>query len=368
MHSTNLFDLVTRADFDAAAEAKLITIRDDGAGLRILNYSDAAMYTPGAWANPAVRQCRGLIVDDEWAIVARPWAKFFNHGQEEAGDLDLTAPVEVTDKMDGSLGIIHLTKSGQPRVASRGSFESDQAIHATAVLHARYAGLTNLDTITPLVEIVYPENRIVVDYGDLDDLILIGGVDIQGGTYHSPAVVAAAIGWTGPITEVFEHTTLRDALAAAPRPGMEGLCVRFTDGARNHIVKIKQEEYVRLHKIVTGLSEKSVWEHMSGGGPLETMLGELPDELHEWTREVWGRLASAAAEILGRAHMTHSHIVDILPDDWTRKHYAEAAAKHPEVRPYLFNILDGRDPHPSILRTLKPVGVTHARAISEAVA
>lgn len=361
-----LFDLVSKSDLEAAIEAKLITVRDDGAGLRILNYSDAAMYTPGAWDNPAVRTCRGIIVDETWRIVARPWAKFFNHGQAEAGDLDLTAPVEVTDKLDGSLGIIHLTSDGKPRVASRGSFESDQAIHATAILHARYPHLASLSSVTPLVEIIYPANRIVVDYGDLDDLVLLGGVVISTGEYLSPEHAAITAAWDGPVTQVFEYATLRDALAAEPRPGMEGLCVRRLD--KPHIVKIKQEEYVRLHKIVTGLSERSVWEHMSEDKPLEDMLAELPDELHGWTRDVWNDLSDDLDEIHNAASLTHQTILANLPDGWTRKDYATAAMKHPSVRPYLFNLLDGRDPRPSILRTLKPAGDTRARAISEAVA
>lgn len=364
--SINMFDLFGEADFDASVEAKLINVREDGAGLRILNYSDAAMYTPGSWTSAAVRQCRGLIVDGAGNVVARPWSKFFNHGQEEAGELDLTAPVEVTDKMDGSLGIIHRDTNGQPRVASRGSFESDQAIHATAILRERYAGLVNLEEVTPLVEIVYPDNRIVVDYGDLDDLILLGGVDIATGQYVGPNQTRLEVGWTGPVTKVFEYATLRDALAADPRPGMEGLCVRRLD--QNHIVKIKQNEYVRLHRIVAGLSEKSVWEHMSEGKPLEAMLGELPDELHDWTRNVWGDLSDRMDDLYATAERMHGFILDDLPEGWTRRDYAMEAQRHPEVRPYLFNILDGRDPRPGILRTLKPFGNTHARAISEAVA
>lgn len=356
-----IWDLVSKVHFNLATEAKLITVRDDGAGLRILNYSDAAMYTPGAWDNPAVRQCRGLIVDDAWRIVARPWSKFFNHGQAEAGELDLTAPVEVTDKMDGSLGVIHVAGNGSQRVASRGSFESDQAKHATAVL-ATMPSLVNLRDVTPLVEIVYPANRIVVDYGDRDELVLLGGVDIATGQYLGPDETARLVEWTGARTEVFAYSTLRDALAAPARPGMEGLCVRRLD--QNHIVKIKQEEYVRLHKIVTGLSERSVWEHMSNGQPLEAMLGELPDELHDWTREVWGRLDAELERIYAESCSVHKQI---MPTPG-RKEYAEAAQKHPRVRPYLFQILDGKDPRPSILRTLKPVGQTHARVISEAVA
>lgn len=365
-HSITLFDLVSESDFNSATDAKLITIREDGGGLRILNYSDAAMYTAGAWDNPAVRQCRGLIVDDAWRIVARPWAKFFNHGQAEAGTLDMSAAVEVTDKMDGSLGIIHRDLGGDLRVASRGSFESDQAVHATDVLNCRQPHVRNIDLVTPLVEIVYPGNRIVVDYGDTDDLILLGGVVIATGEYLGPDETAAEVGWDGPTTQVFEYTTLADALAASPRPGMEGFAVRYLDAPR--IVKIKQEEYVRLHKIVTGLSERSVWEHMSEGKPLNDMLAELPDELHEWTRDVWMGLRDSANAIGTRARLTHIEIVNRLGETCSRKDYAEAAMGHPDMRPYLFNLLDGRDPHASILKTLKPVGQTHARVVSEATA
>jgi RNA ligase len=361
----NLFDIISRADFDRAVEAKLITIRDDRAGLRILNYSDAAMYTAGAWDNPAVRTCRGVIVDDEWTVHARPWAKFFNHGQSEAGDLDLNAPVEVTDKMDGSLGIIHRALDGSLRVATRGSFESDQAIHATDLLAARYPDL-DVDGLTPLVEIVYPGNRIVVDYGDQDDLILLGGVLVESGTYCGPEAVADVIGWAGPTTTTFPYRTLRDALAAPERPGMEGLCVRYVDD--NQIVKIKQDDYVALHKIVTGLSERSVWEHLCGGAGIDDLLGRLPDELHPWTRDVWDRLSAAADGIEGQARATHRELLAGLPPGGERRDYAELAKKRAPLTPLLFQLLDGRDPRPSILRTLKPAGDTRARAVSEATA
>jgi RNA ligase len=362
----SMFDLFSVDDYEEAREAKLITAREDGAGLSILNYSDSAIYTPGSWDNPAVRQCRGLIVDEVRNVIARPWAKFFNHGQIEAGELDLNAPVEVTDKMDGSLGIIHVTSGGQQRVASRGSFESDQAIHATAVLHARYPSLMSVGIITPLVEIIYPSNRIVVDYGDLDDLVLLGGVDIETGDYIGPAATATIIGWSGPRAEVFNYATLRDALAAEPRPGKEGFCVRYRN--ENRIVKIKQEDYVRLHRIVTGLSERTVWEHMSEGRTMASLLGPLPDELHQWTRGVWARIDLEAMDVEDRARMAHHQILESLPTGWSRGDYAEQAKRKGSLTPLLFNLLDNRDPRPAILRNLKPAGDLRAKSFSEATA
>src|SRR5262245_463341 len=97
-----IFDLFTKADYSRAREDKLVNVRfssqdSGGEGLAIYNYTDAALYTLGAWDNPAVRVCRGLIVDDATGrIVARAWDKFFNYGQaEHLSTAPLGEPVEV---------------------------------------------------------------------------------------------------------------------------------------------------------------------------------------------------------------------------------------------------------------------------------
>lgn len=362
----DLHDLIDPAHLQAGINDKLITIRESDDGQRIYNYSDAAMYTPGSWDNPAVRQCRGLITDPDGRIVARPWVKFFNHGQAEAGDLDTSAAVEVTDKMDGSLGIIHADQSGRLRVATRGSFESDQAKHATAWLAAQDWTLFEVRDYTLLLEIIYPGNRIVCDYGDRDELVLLGAVHIETGDYYGPTDAAAITRWPGARTETFGYATLRDALAADPRAGAEGMCVRYLD--ENRIVKIKQEDYVRLHKIVTGLSERSVWQHMSEGGTIEDLLAPLPDELHPWARDVWDRIDLDACLVECRARDAHALLLDALPIGWERRDYAEQAKTRGPLTPLLFQLLDGKDPRPSILRTLKPAGDTRAKPTSEAVA
>lgn len=366
MAALHLHDLFTPEDYQAGRDAGLIGVRDDGNGLFIHNYTDAALYTPGAWDNPAVRVCRGLITDLDGRIVARPWSKFFNHGQSEAGDLDLSAPVEVTDKMDGSLGIIHQRLDRSLAVATRGSFQSEQADHATRVLRDRYAAGLDPSTVTPLVEIVYPGNRIVCDYGDRDDLVLLGGVVVDTGAYMGPTETAETVGWAGPVVGTFEYASLADALAAPERPGAEGLCVRYLD--RSHIVKIKQADYVALHRIVTGLSERVVWEHMSEGKPLADLLAPLPDELHPWTRDVWARLKDGVTDLYAQAAHAHRAILAGLPLDWTRADYAARAKTHGPLTPWLFQLLDGRDPRPRILSTLKPSGATRPRTFSEATA
>ncbi|HRF99146.1 MAG TPA: hypothetical protein PLZ51_28235, partial [Aggregatilineales bacterium] len=74
-------------------------------------------------------------------------------------------------KMDGSLGILYRWQ-GAYYIATRGNFDSDQAIWATIFLRTHY-DLHNLaDEYTLLFEIIYPDNRIVVNYGQRQDLVL----------------------------------------------------------------------------------------------------------------------------------------------------------------------------------------------------
>lgn len=361
---TALYDIVNPEELAAGIEAKLINVRESDDGQRIYNYSDAAMYTPAAWDNPAVRACRGLIVNPSGFVIARPWVKFFNHGQVEAGTLDLDAPVETSDKVDGSLGILHYREDGQPRVATRGSFESDQAKHATELLLWEYGDMRWPEGFTPLVEIVYPANRIVCDYGDADELILLGGVWIETGQYVGPQEAAIIARWPGTATFTFPYSTLRDALAAAPRPGAEGLCVRYL--TQNRIVKIKQDDYVALHRIVTGLSQRTVWEHMINGGTLAGMLDGLPDELHPWTRDVWEALEAQTRDIETTARAEYLTAINGL--DMSNRGAFAAIAKQATVPALLFSLYDGRDITPAIVKTLKPRGDVRAKPISEAVA
>lgn len=332
----------------------------DDPTLTILNYAEKAQYER-VWTN-VTRNCRGLIVRDG-EVLARPWPKFFNVGEHEDGALDLAASVQVSDKADGSLGILYPGPDGLPAIATRGSFQSEQAEHATALYRDRYLGAwTPLPTYTYLFEIVYPGNRIVLDYGDLDDLILLGAVDIESGITRGPDFDP---GWPGRRAQVFDAPTLADALRLSPRPNAEGLVVRYE--ATGLMVKIKQDDYVRLHKIVTGLSERGVWEHLSQHENLDSLAATVPDEFHGWLRDVGGRLLEQHEDVSAAAHADYHRILGALPDDFERKEFALAAAESPH-RGLLFQLLDGRDIAPAIWKGLRPVGFSPMRLITEDVA
>ena len=326
--------------------------------LAIHNYTEACQYE-GVW-NSVTLACRGLIVNQATGgVVARPFPKFFNHDQPGAPTLNLTEPVTVTDKVDGSLGILYPVGDGRYAVATRGSFTSDQAIHATRVLLTRYPTFVPPAGHTVLFEIIYPENRIVLDYQGLDDLVLLGTVDLATGRTFGPEAVTS---WPGPVVERFAFATLTDALGAPPRANREGLVVHVP--SRDVRVKIKYEEYVRLHRLVTGLNARVIWEHLvalpaPGGAELASLVASLPDEFHQWVGDVAAALRIEVADAATAVEAAYMSIVDGLGEEFTRKDFALVAKDHPE-RGCLFLRLDGKDYHPLLWQRVRPEAGQHS--------
>lgn len=328
--------------------------------LRIYNYTEDVQFR-NRW-NKVTLACRGLILDTvTWEVVARPWEKFFNFGQRD-NRIDSNAPVEVTDKMDGSLGILYKQPNGQYAIATRGSFASEQALHATEVLYQKYplvmAAYTGIngDSVfseqvaewTFLFEIIYPENRIVVNYGDMDDLVMLGAVHKQYGHYVGPNVAAAMLIWSGPVTEMFSYPTFVDALSAPDRKGKEGIVIR---SGRN-IVKLKQADYVELHRIVTNLSPKTIWEMLAAGKTIGDICAQIPDEFHKYVTDIGEELFRQVSEITFQVHSTW---YDIKYYADNRKKFAEKATKTPYAK-YLFMMLDGKSINDVVWNEVKPRG------------
>ena len=353
---TLLADVLDPAELATAVETGLVRKQSHpDLPYVIYNYTEACQYA-GAWT-PVTLACRGLIVDaSSGAVLARPYEKFFNHSEPNAPFLDPAAKVRVTDKADGSLGIVY-----GDAVATRGSFTSDQAQHATTLLRTRYAGFVPPAGLTVLVEIVYPANRIVLDYDGLDDLILLGAVDIATGRTFGPEAVPS---WPGPVVESFAYATLAEALAAPPRAGREGLVVHFLD--TDERVKIKYEEYVRLHRLVTGLSARTVWEVLVTGGDLDELTEPLPDEFHAWVKGVVTELTGEVEALVGAVEAEFARIMAALPDGWGRREFALEAVRS-EHRGSLFLRLDGRDYRPGLWQQVRPAGdlTPHGTQVSE---
>ena len=172
-----------------------------------------------------------------------------------------------------SLGITYPTPDGLA-ISTRGSFASDQAIKGTDILRTKYSDkLSGLDPdVTYLFEIIYPENRIVVSY-DEEELVLLGAIHTQSGQELDPSDLRD-LGFRQP--KEWKDETLDDL----PRDtrNFEGYVVKFQSGLR---VKVKLDEYVRIHRLVCDLTPRRIWECLQRGDDIEETIKGAPDELHK---------------------------------------------------------------------------------------
>lgn len=324
--------------------------------LKIYNYTPSAQYDR-RW-NEVTLQCRGLIVNEVGTVIARPFEKIFNY-EEVKGNLDVSGPVSVTDKLDGSLGICFLY-GGEYHVATRGSFHSEQAEWATAYLrdrsdYKRAVYQLQENGLTPLVEIIYPENRIVVDYGDQSGLVLLGARNHNNFKSDiSPGAIKILYSWPGEIAEDFKCERFSDALLLPNRENAEGIVVHFAKtGTR---VKIKQEDYVRLHKTIFSLTKKTIWQNLSDGLFISDIIKDLPDELHLLVKQYADELVEEFNVVLDHINAEYTKLYQIA-NGKTRKEWAEIMKDH-KYKSFFWTILDGHDDklEKSIWKAIKPKG------------
>ena len=326
-----------------ADELLLAQIHPD-APLMILNYSRKVQFE-GLW-DEITLLCRGLIINSITGdIVARPFIKFFNYEQHKPEEIPVL-PFEAYDKMDGSLGILYWW-NGVPYIASRGSFQSDQAKHANGVFHSRYTH--TFDKLnkgaTYLFEIIYRQNRIVVDYEDMDDLVLLAVIENSTGN----DLPLEDIGF--PVVKrydgVKDWSTLRDDKDMFK----EGYIIRFSNGFR---MKLKYEEYCRLHTIVTNVSNVSVWEILMANKPITELLERTPDEFDNFVKKTAADLTAKFQEIEIKHIKKALEFLSKRPI-LSRKEIAEIIF---QLEGYnskiLFEMNDGRNYSGTIWRMIKP--------------
>jgi RNA ligase len=318
-----------------------VTVAADG-DLLIFNYNPKAQYE-GRW-NFFERVSRGLIVDRSTGeIVARAFDKFFNWfegGRKASGHI-----VTITEKMDGSLGILYRVNQ-EYRVATRGSFRSEQARWATQFLKDNFDLAELPNELTLLFEIVYPENRVVVNYNGLATLILLAARNRFTGEYlpFFPDVyeLGQRYGFTLPKVYTFNNVTeILERLGAIP-VDEEGYVVEFSDGER---FKFKGDRYLELHRLISGLSFKHTLEAVESGS-VDYIVAQIPDEFlvqfKGWRQEI----ENVVADIKSRVQLAF----DQAPKE-TRKDFALwVLAEHKDIAPYLFALFDGKPIEPIIYR------------------
>ena len=206
--------------------------------------------------DPIRRELRGLIFSVDGDVISRPFHKFFNlNEKEETRNVDWSLPHHVLNKLDGSMLRPIPLPSGIRWGTKMGITDVSQLCEKYVSQHPRYnafAAMCFNRNSTPIFEYIAPHNRIVLEYKE-EDLVLLAirenntgrylsveSMNMTAGHYDIPVVKPVR----NPIEQIQSMTDI------------EGVVVRFENG---HMIKIKSEWYVAIHKAKENLLfEKNV--------------------------------------------------------------------------------------------------------------
>jgi RNA ligase len=278
--------------------------------------------------------------------------KFFNY--EEVNESDIPKEqFEITEKVDGSCLFVFEYKN-ELVFATRGSFESEQAKYAKIIWKGKYKDFEINYKSTWIFEVIYPENQIVVNYGQLRDLKLITIMDNESGQEYSFSLVKSLNRNVFPIVNSYNSIDFKNIRNEIPYDNSEGFVIRFYPS--NYRLKLKYKEYCELHKVMTGVSEKTVWEWLKDGIDYKTIVSKLPDEMFNWVDSVIFRLNSL---YVGTEFCCKMLMEDCLKDTTTQKDFALNVKKlvpTQEYWPIIFNMNRNHDYKELIWKLFKPNG------------
>lgn len=325
----DVFDIanLVKNKFTDWSELGRVNVTKQPNGLWLFNYTRECQYQ-NSW-NDFELLSRGLLISDDGEIVARPFPKFFNYGQEGCPDLSKKQLVSVTNKEDGSLGILY-RHNGRLHISTRGSTISDQAIWATNYLWDRYPNLVVPNECTLLFEIIAPldlRQNLVTKYQH-EGLYLLAAIN----RFTGNEMDAKPFSFTKPKT--YPLTTIDDVnIWAKTATNTEGAVLLYADGTR---VKIKTQEYLALHKTILGLSRKNIIS-MFFDNTLD--LTTIPDEFDPLVQTVLAEIKSVINDVISQYQPITTNV--------SRKEYAMLiSTKDRYLHPIYWGAYDGRDLQP----------------------
>ena len=257
-----------------------INKQEDNLGLTLYNYSSSATYEQH-W-NLFTLISRGLIVDkSNKKIAALPMMKFFNYGEVGIMGAGESGDIVATDKMDGScISIYYHPYLNKWKCATRGSFNSDQAQWAENWLYAN-VDMTRMDGVirTYICEVIYSENKIVIDY-DFEGLVLLTGYYANGEEMGHDTAINLANHMNMRVTKQKLFANIDELLEEAKilDHQHEGWVLRFANG---HRIKVKGDEYCRVHAIISNCTPLAVWRMLQAGDDIEAYRTDLPEEFRK---------------------------------------------------------------------------------------
>ena len=337
----NLNELRKRSDYiNERAHPKLDLI--------IWSYNHKCMID-NVW-DEYTRIARGLITDSDGNIIQRPWSKFFNMGQVEETMME-NLPKEMPiayEKLDGSMGILFWDKK-KPCISTKGSFESEQAQWATKWIRKKKVKKNDfLSGYTYLFEVIFKSNRVVIDYGDREELVLLAVKNIEDGSEINYIKEAKRLGFNFAKPVRFQSMEAIADYVSKMRSNEEGFVLKYKNGLR---VKIKGQEYLRLHRLITGFSTRSIWECLKNNDDLDGLLKDVPDEFYDWVKIKKADLILKYNTIVKNVTLAYTKVKQI---ELRKDQASHIMANYKNIAPMIFSLLDNKTISDLVWKGLRP--------------
>lgn len=323
--------------------------------LRIYKYADSMVADRNAW-NDINRNCRGSVwnLEDPNNPIRLTFSlpKFFNYLEmpETKPENLPNEPFEVFEKLDGSCGIGYYYQ-GRWQLATPGSLQSEQAITGSKMLQ-NY----NLDVFcplshTPVFEIIYPGNQIVLNYSNRTELVLLAVFNRDGQELPQSKVDELANVGKFSRPRRYDYNQINQI----PLPdGIEGYVIRYANGLR---MKIKTLWYVRIHRLLGCVAPKRVLAIVRGldahGETPESVRAAIPGHLLKEFDDIASELLRRHEAYKRAAIEAHTCLKDLTIE--IRKNQALWIQKNVqrEVWPFVFGLLDNKPVDDAIWRFIE---------------
>ena len=293
---------------------------------------------------PTLLNCRGVVLDKNTGeVIVNSVPKFFNHTELIGETTKEKPPVGLTyqvfEKLDGSL--INVSwYNNDLIVCSSGSFDSEHSNIAYTWLTTRYKDiLDKLDkTKTYGFELIHPNYRIVCNYHDRSELVLLYVRDTNSG-HDFNLLDYKDLGFTLP--KIYESKDINE-LCNRNIVNEEGYIIKYSNGFR---MKVKFENYLNLHRFKTEARIYDLYnllsENKDPNVEYNDFLNLIPDEFYTTLQE-------KIKTILNDYKTQEKYLKDInenlLNISENKKEYVKyALASHSKVKHILFKMYDNKD-------------------------
>lgn len=292
------------------------------------------LYIYGYYKNPLSKEkniwneysvkCRGLILDKEGNIIERAFDKFWtfrNHITENIISLSENKMVKLPDsrpkiyeKLDGTMGILYWVND-VPYMATQRSFSCLKAMKGSEIIQKKYhqEALKLNRKYSYVFEVIYPEAGLIVNYGETEDVVLIGVIDKETGkSMENIADLGFKI--KKDLTDHFGAFTSLAEIEESDMENLEGVVLEYDHEVR---IKIKFPWYKEVHKDLQNIFNaeyqiaESVHKLKKYYGYERTPLSSvmIEEALKNGDRDLSGFMSKVNIDLIDRGAMR-----------WTRRH------------------------------------------------